>query len=301
MTKEQHAPGMRPDVEHEKIHVDGHAQGHDQDHHHSEIHQQGHEQHAHHHEHHHDAAPEQGTVLTVRAASGLSGDMMLAGLAALAGLQNDGLHTLVEELRLPSLRGCLTLEPRRVNAISGVGCRVELPVEHAHRNLADIRKIISESAMPDDAKQLSARAFTILAEAEAAVHGKATDEVNFHEVGALDSILDTCLVCRIVTLLAPGRFICGPLPVADGVIRCAHGLVPSPAPAALRLLENVPVCGFSGTGETVTPTALALLKALGAEFGIWPAMQVHQTVMSYGSKVFAHAPNGALWAWGLSI
>ena len=152
--------------------------------------------------------------------------------------------------------------------------------------------------MPEDAKELSIRAFTILGEAEAAVHGKEPDQVNFHEVGALDSILDTCMVCRLFTVIKPARFVCSPLPVADGVIHCAHGHVASPAPAVLRLLEGIPVSSFPGKGETVTPTAVSLLRALGAQFGGWPAMTVGRTVISYGSKVFENAPNGAIWALG---
>lgn len=224
--------------------------------------------------------------------------MMLGGLAALAGLDNARLDALVKELGLPALEGGLSLEERSVNAISGVGCKIALPHEHAHRNLADIIKIIADSAMPDEAKALATRAFRLLAGAEGAVHGKPADEVSFHEVGALDSILDACLTCRIFTLLKPDHFICSPLPLADGVINCAHGLVHSPAPAVLRLLEGVPVCGFAGRGETVTPTALSLLKALGADFGPWPRMTVRKSVISYGDKVFEGAPNGALWVLG---
>ena len=241
---------------------------------------------------------QEGPIITVRALSGLSGDMMLSGLAGLAGLDETALGALVGELRLPALDGCLSIEPRSVNHIAGVGCAITLPHEHAHRSLADIRDIIGGSDMPDEAKRLSVAAFTLLAEAEAGVHGGKRDDVTFHEVGALDSILDTCLVCRLFIMLAPSRFICSPLPLADGAIRCAHGVIPSPAPAVLRMLENVPVCGFGGSGETVTPTALALLKALGAEFGEWPEMTVTKTVISYGGKVFEDAPNGAVWALG---
>lgn len=279
-------------AEHHHDHGLAHAHSHD----HAHEHHEHHEHLNHNHQHHDEEAG--GPVLSVRAASGLSGDMMLAGLAALAGLKDKELNALVKELKLPALDDCLSLEPRSVNHIAGVGCRIELPREHAHRSLADIRKIIADSTMPDAAKELSTRAFTILAEAEAAVHDKKTDEVSFHEVGALDSILDTCMVCRIFTMLQPARFICSPLPVADGVIHCAHGQVPSPAPAVLRLLEGVPVCSFPGKGETVTPTALSLLKALGVAFAGWPAMMVEKTVISYGGKVFPDAPNGAVWALG---
>ena len=290
---------MHHDSEHKHESHEHHAHG---GHHHEQAHEHGHEhqhEHGHTHEHAHKHHGKTGRpVLTVRAAGGLSGDMMLSGLAMLAELDQPELDALLAELRLPALAGSLSLEERSVNAIGGWGARVTLPHEHAHRSMADIEKIIRASAMPERAMELSLRAFGLLAEAEAAVHGKSRDEVTFHEVGALDSILDICLVCRIFCLLDPGRFICSPLPLADGSINCAHGRIPSPAPAVLRLLEGVPVRGFAGQGETVTPTAIALLKALGAEFGLWPEFTVRKTVISYGSKVFPDLPNGAIWALG---
>lgn len=266
--------------------------------HHENDHHDGHDGHGHHHHHGPASSTAGGRVITVRASSGLSGDIMLSGLARLAGLEQRQLDELVDELALPALRGTLAIEPRSVNAIGGWGCRIEFPEEHAHRSMADIGGIIKASRLPEAAKNLSLKAFALLAEAEGAVHGKAPEEVTFHEVGALDSILDICLVCRIFTLLEPARFVCSPLPLADGVINCAHGQLFSPAPAVAFLLREVPVYAFAGRGETVTPTALALLKALGAEFGPWPAMTVQSTVITYGGKVFENAPNGALWALG---
>ncbi|MDL2207921.1 LarC family nickel insertion protein, partial [Desulfovibrio sp. OttesenSCG-928-M16] len=193
---------------------------------------------------------------------------------------------------------CLHLETRTVKQITGVGCRIDLPHEHAHRSFKDIAAIIESSAMPEEAGAVALAAFELLAGAEAAVHGKNREEVTFHEVGALDSILDICLVCRLFYQIRVDRFVCSPLPLADGAVFCAHGCIPAPAPAVLRLLEGVPVRGFAGEGETVTPTAIALLKALGAQFGPWPELIMEKNVISYGSKVFDNAPNGALWALG---
>jgi len=256
------------------------------------------------HEHHHEFEPygsargDERTVITVRAVSGLSGDMILAGLASLVGLDQKVLDGFVEELGLGILRGTLTLERRSVNHIAGAGCRIRLPHEHAHRNLRDITEIINAGSMPEEAKNLAMRAFSILADAEGEVHGISPKEVTFHEVGALDSILDICLACRFFLHIRPYRFICNPLPLADGVVQCAHGPVPAPAPAALLLLRGMPVCGFSGSGETVTPTALCLLRVMGADFGPWPHMVLRKSVISYGNKVFAGAANGAVWALG---
>lgn len=277
---------MTPHHEHDHEHAgDHHHDHHDHGHHH---HGHGHDDHHHHH----------GHVLTVRATSGLSGDMMLTGLVRMNALIQDELDAEVALLGIPALNGCVRIEPRSVNEVGGWGCAIDLPHEHAHRSFADIRTLIEASSLAPRARELSLSAFALLAGAEGAVHGKEPDSVCFHEVGALDSILDICLVCSLFARLNPDRFVCSPLPLGDGGVRCAHGWLPAPAPAVLQLLENVPVCGFSGHGETVTPTALALLKTLGAEFGPWPDMVVARQALVYGGKVFADAPNGIIWAYG---
>lgn len=86
--------------------------------------------------------------------------------------------------------------------------------------------------------------------------------------------------------------------MCDGCIACAHGIIPVPAPAVVELLEGVPVRPFQGDGETVTPTAMALLRALGAQFGPWPSMRVEKQALVYGTRIFPNAPNGALFALG---
>jgi uncharacterized protein (DUF111 family) len=283
------------------MHTHTYNTAHEHGHEHDQEHKHAHER-AHGHNHHagHTANHAGNRILTVRANSGLSGDIILSGLAKLAELEDAELNKLIAELKIPALENCLSIETRSINAVNGWICKITLPHEHAHRSMADIKQLIQASDLPEEAKNLSGAAFSLLAEAEGAVHGKKPDEITFHEVGALDSILDICLSCRIFTLLAPERFICSPLPLADGAIHCAHGCLPSPAPAVLRLLTGIPVRGFEGSGETVTPTALALLKALKASFGPWPEFTVQKTLISYGQKVFPDLPNGAIWALGAS-
>ena len=255
-----------------------------------------HDHHHHHHEHaHHHRCG--GSVLTIRAHSGLPGDIMLAGLLRMTELPAADLDTLLSSL-MPELARSVSLVRREVNGIGGWHARVDLPHQHEHRTLRDILAILESSGLSPRGKELSARAFTLLARAEAAVHGKAPEEVHFHEVGALDSILDLCMSCELFARLAPARFVVSPLPVADGHVHCAHGIIPVPAPAVVELMDGVPVRPFAGQGETVTPTAMALLKALGAEFGPWPAMRVERRALVYGTKVFENAPNGALFAFG---
>lgn len=240
------------------------------------------------------------SLLVVRAPSGLSGDMLLAGLARLARLDQDGLDALCASLKLPGLAGAASIERRSVQGIAGWGLRVTLPHAHEHRHLQDIEAIIKASGLTSRAKALSRRAFELLAEAEAHVHGISVAEVHFHEVGALDSILDVCAVCALFDLLSPARFVCSPLPVCDGTVRCAHGLLSAPAPATLKLLEGVPVYGVPSSGETLTPTAVCLLKALDASFGPWPAMVIEGQERVYGSRVLPGIPNGAIFIRGTS-
>lgn len=260
-----------------------------------------------------------GDVLTVRALSGLSGDMMLAGLGRLvldrlvpdeeggADVEArsialfDGVLQQLASPALPDFTGRVRLERRFVRNVAGWGCRIDLPAEdggHAHRTFADIAALIEASRLEPEAARLALAAFTLLAGAEGRVHGISPAEVRFHEVGALDSILDICLACALFVRLAPARFICSPLPMGDGQIHCAHGWIPAPAPAVLELLPGVPVHAFAGRGETVTPTAIALLKTLGAEFGPWPSMTVRERALVYGTHVFDDVCNGAIWASG---
>lgn len=233
--------------------------------------------------------------IVLRTPSGISGDMLLTGLARLAGASNAELSALIDQIGLDELRDCLTVEPHEVEWITGWRARITLPEEHHHRTLATIRGIIASSTLAPVARDLAERAFTILAEAEAKVHGCTVEEVHFHEVGALDSILDTCLAAALFTAIAPASFHCSPLPICDGTIRCAHGLLASPPPAVQEMLAGVPVYGVEAEGETVTPTALAFLKAAGAQFGKWPQCEVVRAERVYGGKTFRHLPNGALF------
>lgn len=236
-------------------------------------------------------------MLTIRANSGLSGDMLLAGLLKMTKLDEAEVEALLVAI-MPELSGVLRLVRKQVNHIGGWNAEVNLPHQHEHRTLADITALIKASGMGEEAKRLATETFTLLARAEGAVHEKRPEDVHFHEVGALDSILDICLSCELFAKLAPARFVASPLPMADGFVACAHGIIPVPAPAVLELLEGIPVRPFAGRGETVTPTAIALLRALGAEFGPWPAMRVEERALVYGGKIFADAPNGAIFAFG---
>jgi hypothetical protein len=247
--------------------------------------------------HHHCTPSHKDSVLTIRSHSGLSGDMFLAGLLCMTNLSSQSCDQLLTAI-MPELSGSVRLVRKDINHIRGWHVIVDLPHQHRHRTLADILNIIEISDMHDHAKTLAGGTFALLAQAEGAVHGVSPLDVQFHEVGALDSILDICMTCELFTLLNPDHLVVSPLPMADGSIRCAHGIIPAPAPAVLQLMEGVPVCAFAGEGETVTPTAMALLKMLNASFGRWPDMLVEHSALVYGTREFPQIPNGAVFAFG---
>lgn len=277
---------------------------------HYDQHHEQHHKHQHHEHHHaHDCSSKQSNsktdkVLTIRALSGLSGDIILCGLAQMTKSSNQDLNDLIQDIKLtilgPRTKDDFYIEiiEKTVNTISGYHAKVNIPHEHAHRTLADILTIIDKSNLDQNAKTLAQKAFSILGKAEAQVHGKSEENVTFHEVGALDSILDICLACALFAKLNPQKTVCSPLPLADGSVYCAHGLIPTPAPAVLKLLEGVPVCQFGANGETITPTAIALLKAFGVEFSLWPSMVIENQALIYGTKTFKGVANGAIWAYG---
>ena len=244
---------------------------------------------------HHNQA---GAILVIRPQSGLAGDMLAAGLLGLTETAPAELDGFLNILNLGHLAGPVALVEKMVGQITGLSLKVDLPEEREHRNLKDIEAFLAATSLSEKARNLAVRTFRLLAEAEGAVHGLKPCDIHFHEVGALDSLLDIGLASLLLDRLAPDRFICGPLPLRDGAIQCRHGLLPSPAPAVLKMLPGVAVTALAGSGETVTPTALAFLKSAGAEFGPWPEMIVERQALAYGTKVFTDVPNGAIFIWG---
>ena len=186
--------------------------------------------------------PTQRTALTIRLHSGLSGDMLLAGLLRMQAIPQSDVDALLTGL-VPSLHGSVRLVPHSVNNIGGWQAQVTLPEEHEHRNVFDIQKIIDESPLQNSAKACARDTFQRMARAEAAVHGKSVEEVHFHEVGALDSIVDICLACELFARLAPHKLVVSPIPVTDGSVHCAHGVLPAPAYPPAFAIRRGPVRG----------------------------------------------------------
>jgi uncharacterized protein (DUF111 family) len=235
------------------------------------------------------------TSIVLRTPSGLSGDMLVTGLSKLAKLSDGDLNAFVDAIGLPNFHDVIAIKAHSVYGISGWQAQITLPAEHAHRTLGVITEIIAASALQPAAKKLSIDTFVHLGKAEAKIHDIPLDQVAFHEVGALDSILDICVSAALFTHITPANFYCSPLPMCDGVIRCEHGFLPSPAPAVQEMLRGVPVYGIESRGETVTPTALAFLQAAGAKFGKWPEANVEDVVRAFGGRILPGVPNGALF------
>ncbi len=162
---------------------------------------------------------------------------------------------------------------------------------HGHnRGLTEIRELIGRSTLSPAVKDRAVRLFQRLGEAEAKAHGMPLEHVHFHEVGAVDSIVDLVGAAAAVELLAPERITCGPVNLGSGRVRMAHGEVPIPAPATAELLRGVPVFGGPG-GELTTPTGAVLLAELVTEYVDLPAMVLEGTGYGLGKKDLPHQPN----------
>jgi pyridinium-3,5-bisthiocarboxylic acid mononucleotide nickel chelatase len=166
------------------------------------------------------------------------------------------------------------------------------PHEHGHgRGLKEIRQIIEKAAISGTAKATAIRIFEALGAAEAEIHDSSIESVHFHEVGAVDAIVD--IVCAAVGSEALGvdEWICSPLNVGGGIVTCAHGTLPVPAPATLKLLQDAPVYSSGPQVELVTPTGAAIVKTLATRFGSFPRMKIEKTGYGAGTRDFHEHPN----------
>lgn len=160
-----------------------------------------------------------------------------------------------------------------------------------HRHLPDVVRIIDAGSLPDPVKAAAKETFRLLAEAEAEVHGTTVDKVHFHEVGAVDSIVDIVAAEYALHLLGVERVVCSPVAVGSGTVKCDHGIMPVPAPATALLLRGVPTHSGGATVELTTPTGAALLRRWTAEFGGQPAMRVDALGYGCGTRDLPDRPN----------
>lgn len=160
---------------------------------------------------------------------------------------------------------------------------------HSHAGMHEIGHVVSRLDLPEKVRADVLAVYALIAEAEGKVHGRPVSEVHFHEVGALDAVADIAGVSLLLHEIAPARVVASPVHVGSGHVRCAHGVLPVPAPATMELLRGVPIYGGAVRGELCTPTGAALLKHFVSEFAPLPLMKVSRIGYGMGKKDFAWA------------
>lgn len=168
---------------------------------------------------------------------------------------------------------------------------------HHHATMAWVEHTIQETGLPPEVKEQALEVYRTIAQAESAAHGCPVDQVHFHEVGALDAVADVTAVCLLLHILAPEKIVASPVHLGSGQVRCAHGILPVPAPATAYILQGVPA--YTGTirGELCTPTGAALLKTFAQSFGPMPVMVTEKVGIGVGNKDF-EAANVVRVFWG---
>lgn len=160
---------------------------------------------------------------------------------------------------------------------------------HHHAGMGDIRHILSHLDIPQDVREDAEEVYELIALAESHAHGRPVEEIHFHEVGTLDAVADVVAVCWLIHDLEPEQILASPIHVGWGQVRCAHGILPVPAPATAYILRDVPTYGGSVEGELCTPTGAALLKHFAQSFGPSPVMRVEKIGYGMGKKDFEAA------------
>ncbi len=220
--------------------------------------------------------------------AGASGDMILGAMIA-AGVDTE---VFKRELALLDVSGySIDFEIVDRSGLSATHAIVATKPEQSHRHLSGIEKIINDSRLSSRVKELAANIFRRLAEAEAQVHNIAVEKVHFHEVGALDAILDVVGAAICFELLGIERFVSSPLHVGSGVVEMAHGRFPVPPPAVAELLKGVPAYATDIVGELVTPTGAAIITTVCTEFGPMPSLTIEQAGYGAGTRTYEKFPN----------
>lgn len=213
--------------------------------------------------------------------SGISGDMFLGALFD-CGLDEALLKDHLLSLKLDDFS--LTAEKKTISGISCTAVTVNVSQSRHHRHLSTIISLLESSSLPSAIVQQATSVFTELARAEAKVHGCDLNSVHFHEVGAMDAIIDVVGVLLGLEQLGISCLHASPLPMSRGFVKCEHGTLPLPAPAVCEILKDVPLYGVELQQELVTPTGAALLKVLAEDFGPMMPVRVRQTGYGAGSN-----------------
>lgn len=247
-------------------------------------------------------------ILYLDAFAGVSGDMFVGALLDLgveleavrrdvAGLNLAGFELRAARVARQGLMGTKfdvidpvtgrNVDDRHDHQHHGDGRHRHEPRHHEQRGLREIRRIIAESSLPPEVANDAGAVFELLGQAEATVHGVDIEQVHFHEVGAIDCIVDIVAAASAFHRLGVDEAWCSPVHVGSGTVRCTHGLLQVPAPATLELLQGVPIYATGVVGELATPTGAALLKYFCTGFSPMPPLVVERVGYGAGSKEFA--------------
>ncbi len=233
-------------------------------------------------------------TLYIECAMGAAGDMLLAALWELLPNQYGFLNKM-NELGLPGVQ--ISVAPAVRCGVTGSHMTVKIFGQeedghrhgHGHSTLQDIHHCIDHLALPQSVKDNAKAVYDRIARAESQVHGQTVEAVHFHEVGAWDAVADVVGVCLAMEWLKPEQIVVSPVHVGSGHVRCAHGLLPVPAPATALLLKDVPIYGGQVLGELCTPTGAALLTHFADRFGEMPVMATEKVGYGMGTKEFERA------------
>jgi pyridinium-3,5-bisthiocarboxylic acid mononucleotide nickel chelatase len=219
--------------------------------------------------------------------SGISGDMTLGAFIDM-GVDADWLQRSIRD----SLHVDFDLKVTRVHRMGISAIHADVVSRDAkERHYDDICRMIENATLADRVKTYSLKIFHALAEAEAKIHGQSKEKLHFHEVGAVDAIVDIVGASLCAEYFNFGKIISSKLPLGSGFVKCEHGTLPGPAPATLEILKQVPVYGTDVDFEFVTPTGAAIIKTLAESFGSIPDMQVSRISYGAGSRDLEATPN----------
>ena len=227
-------------------------------------------------------------ILYLDCPMGISGDMFLAALIDM-GVDFKKILKELKKLGVGPIDVRIKKEVR--HSITGTTFRVRTKDEKHHRTFKDIKKIIEKSGLEKGVKDLSVKIFSIIAEAKGKIHGIGAGDVHFHEVGAMDSIIDIVGASIAIKSLKLDKVISSPIALGSGWTDTMHGRLPIPAPATLEILKGIPVSSSGVPFELTTPTGAAIVKALATGFGPMPSMTIEKTGYGAGKKDFREAAN----------
>lgn len=232
-------------------------------------------------------------ILYIECNMGVAGDMLMSALWDLVDNKEKQLN-IINSIGLPYT----TVSFNKVNSCQITGYHAQVMVDgeeeyansshhhHIHRKLADVNDIIASLNVKDSVKDKAKEIYALIADAESKVHGETVSMVHFHEVGMLDAIADVVVCSYLIDLLKIDRIIASPINVGSGNVKCAHGILPVPAPATAQILNNIPYYKSDIKSELCTPTGAAILKSFASAFGEMPITEVTNIGYGFGTKKF---------------